>query len=396
MQWTKSKLTANIDDIKVCIRMLRKKYPNVRNVVPSSNLYKQFNSVFGGLFTPSELSYWYRNNLRDLKVSKFYCPICSKPILFHREYARHCSQKCADLDPHKYNSFRKTSIEKFGVENPSKSSQIKSKIKESCMLKYGVENPSQLDLIKAKKAKTCIDNYGVDNPSKNKELKNKARKTNVYRYGNPCSLWGIEQRKKTLKTWNEKYGCKYTQTQQFKDLLDDKDRELNRQRTNKSKYGVCHPMQSNTVIEKANTTKRNSGTFNTSQPEESIYKLLCKSFGKRNVLRQYSSDLYPFNCDFYLPKFDLYMEYNGSWTHGGKPFSRAGSKKLGVWIKKSKKSKYYKIAIDVWTVKDPLKRKVAKQNDLRYIEFWNLDQVKNWLSKYGKAKRFSKGMLNIY
>jgi hypothetical protein len=48
---------------------------------------------------------------------------------------------------------------------------------------------------------------------------------------------------------------------------------------------------------------------------------------------------------------------------------------------------------EIWTVKVPLKNKVAKQNGLRYIESWNLDQVQHWLDKYRKAKRFSKGML---
>lgn len=173
--------------------------------------------------------------------------------------------------------------------------------------------------------------------------------------------------------------------------------------TCKNKYGVANVSRLPTIKLKKIETHKSNGTFNTSLEEETAYNLLCKFFGRRNVLRQYHSDLYPFNCDFYLPKLDLYIEYNGSWTHGEgichEPFNRRKkSHKLLLlkWNKLSKKCFYYKIAIDVWTVKDPLKRKVAKQNDLRYIEFWNLDQVKNWLSKYGKAKRFSKGMLNIY
>lgn len=46
-----------------------------------------------------------------------------------------------------------------------------------------------------------------------------------------------------------------------------------------------------------------------------------------------------------------------------------------------------------WAIRDPLKRKVAKQNGLRHIEFWSLDQAQTWLSIYGKDKRFSNKML---
>ena len=37
---------------------------------------------------------------------------------------------------------------------------------------------------------------------------------------------------------------------------------------------------------------------------------------------------------------------------------------------------------------------VAKKNGLRFLEFWNIKQVEEWISKYGKFKRFNKSMLN--
>ena len=37
--------------------------------------------------------------------------------------------------------------------------------------------------------------------------------------------------------------------------------------------------------------------------------------------------------------------------------------------------------IKIWTIKDPLKRKTAKDNKLNYIEFWNINEVKEWLNK---------------
>ena len=68
---------------------------------------------------------------------------------------------------------------------------------------------------------------------------------------------------------------------------------------------------------KANETKRLNGTFNTSKPEEDAYVLLCDHFSKDDVIRQYYSEKYPFNCDFYIKSLDTYIECNFNWTHGG-------------------------------------------------------------------------------
>lgn len=170
--------------------------------------------------------------------------------------------------------------------------------------------------------------------------------------------------------------------------------------TCKNKYGVSNVSKLLDVKTKKLETRKTNGTFNTSLQEEHIYKLLCKSFGKRQVRRQYHSDLYPFSCDFYLPKFDLYIEYNGSWTHGDgichEPFNpRKKSHRLMVykWNKLCKKCPYYREALQTWTIRDPLKRKIAKKNNLRHIEFWHLDQIVHWTNTYCHYKRFSRSML---
>ena len=40
----------------------------------------------------------------------------------------------------------------------------------------------------------------------------------------------------------------------------------------------------------------------------------------------------------------------------------------------------YENAIIVWTQKDPLKRETAKDNNINLIEFWNLQEVEDWLN----------------
>lgn len=128
-------------------------------------------------------------------------------------------------------------------------------------------------------------------------------------------------------------------------------------------------------------TKRANKSFNTSKPEEIIYQLLTDKFGI-NIKRQYASELYPFACDFYIPSLNLYIEYQGLWTHGGEPFDKDNKKHLEK-IKKwqNSDSDFYSLAINVWTVSDPLKRETAKKNNLNWIEFFTIDQFMEWYNK---------------
>ena len=125
-------------------------------------------------------------------------------------------------------------------------------------------------------------------------------------------------------------------------------------------------------------TKKKNRTFNTSKPEEETYKLLCEKFGKNNVLRQYKSEKYPFNCDFYIKTQDLYIECNFSWTHGGHWFNESNKNDIIVlnsWKEKAKKSNYYKNAIKNWTKRDLEKLAKAKENNLNYLVFWKYTDV---------------------
>ena len=51
--------------------------------------------------------------------------------------------------------------------------------------------------------------------------------------------------------------------------------------------------------------------------------------------------------------------------------------KLNKW--KQKNTKFYNNAIDVWTKRDQLKIKTAKDNNLNYKAFYSLDELKQYL-----------------
>lgn len=151
------------------------------------------------------------------------------------------------------------------------------------------------------------------------------------------------------------------------------------------KYGVKNAFQLKSTKDKYNEnkkdirkkgieTKRENNTFNTSADEKIAEQLL--RFAYNDVKTQYSSDKYPFNCDFYIPSIDTYIEFNGSWTHGQHAFDQTNDNDiqlLNEW--KAKNSEYYNNAINTWTVRDVEKRQIAKDNNLNFIEVWTIGEL---------------------
>lgn len=119
-------------------------------------------------------------------------------------------------------------------------------------------------------------------------------------------------------------------------------------------------------------TKRKNNTFNTSSNEDHFYNALKAVYGVENIIRQYKDTRYPFNCDFYIKDKDLFIELNLNWTHGKKPFigDAEDLKVLNLWKTKAKTSNYYAAAIKTWTERDPLKFKIAKENNLQYLSIY--------------------------
>ena len=126
-------------------------------------------------------------------------------------------------------------------------------------------------------------------------------------------------------------------------------------------------------------TKKKNKSFNISAKEDYLFVLLDKNFD--NVIRQYKSEKYPFACDFYIPSFDLYIEYNGNWTHGNHPYNETDNNDIirkAFIEEKSQTSKFYMNALHVWTISDVHKRNIAMNNCLNYLEIYpniSLDSI---------------------
>lgn len=104
--------------------------------------------------------------------------------------------------------YKETCLEKYGVDNPSKTEENKNKYEQTCLEKYGVNNASKNDEVKEKIKKnnkannestrwkykqTCLERYGVDNAAKADCVKKKTEETNIKKYGvkAPCQNYNV-------------------------------------------------------------------------------------------------------------------------------------------------------------------------------------------------------------
>lgn len=138
--------------------------------------------------------------------------------------------------------------------------------------------------------------------------------------------------------------------------------------------GLTYTLDKDTIRQmkiKENITKKKNGTYIKSIIEDKCYFVLESIFGSGNIIRQYTDDRYPYNCDFYIPSLDLFIEINGTWTHQNHPFS-SSAEDLSIlenWSNRSD-SDYYKNAIYTWTELDVNKEIAAKSNKLNYIRIY--------------------------
>lgn len=366
------------------------------NLNHKSTLYKKYdglktylNSRFDDTQDTSEVLYRLKNSLMEPPK----CCMCGNFVKYsklNKKYNTYCSSKCQNSDPEKikkdkktkeekygnpnYNNVKKrkkTCVEKYGVSDYTKTNEYIEKVKKTNLKKYNKEWGLQNENIRKRGCCTKLKKYGNENYN-NREL---AEKTTLKRYGVKNTKQAEVAKNKEKETCLKKYGVSsYTKTKECKEK---------KIKTFISKYGVPHNTQSEKWKEKWYSNKEwvdkknkkifqtmlQNNSFGVSKTEHIILNFLKEKYP--DVIYQYGDERYPFKCDFYIPSLDLFIEYNGYWTHGKHPFnpsSKEDINTLELW--KSKRSKQYEIAIKVWTDTDPLKRETAIKNKLNFIELW--------------------------
>ena len=362
----------NILSKKACVcyteKVFKKIFPKEYNEILKIKFPENFR------FTQKLYHYIYDDKELKLGFCK-YCNLnrCVFKSLF-QGYRDYCCNKCAQLAPEIQQKVKDTLFNNYGVTTPLDSEIIKQRSINTCQKKWGVDNPFQAKENQEKQKETCRKIYGCDNVFQNEKIKEKSKQTCQEKYGVDYYSQTEECNLKIEDTCQKKYGVKrVSSTQEWKDKLAD---------LSYKKWGVKSFLQTQEFQEKANNTKKKNNSFHTSKIEEELYSWFIEN--EIHVLRQYRSKLYPFACDFYLVDYDLYIEIQGTWTHGGHPFDENNPediKKLNKW--KSKNTKFYNSAIKAWTQRDVKKRNIAKENGINYLEIFSIDlsEVVNIIQK---------------
>jgi hypothetical protein len=296
----------------------------------------------------SELLYLYFYDLSEPPK----CPVCGNVlrfISFSEGYHTYCSAKCMSNSNEVINRRKQTCIKKYGVENPSLSDEIKQKKIQTSLKHYGVEHTTQAKEVKEKIKQTNLERYG-GSPLHSNDVKNKFKNTCLKLYGveNPSRNDEIKQKK--IQTSLKHYGVEiYSQSKEYRGKLND-------------------------IMSKSISTKKKNHSLNESKLERDFKIWLDKNH--ISYIYQYKSDKYLFNCDFYFPNKDIYLEIQGYWHHGPEPYDPSNPKHqeiLNKLIERSKNSRNHSDAINIWTIRDPMKRKIAQEHHLNFIEVFTYD-----------------------
>lgn len=332
------------------------------------------------------------------------CKVCGKPLKymgFKKPYGVWCDCKC-QLSDREFISWREGNITKESREKSAK------KARATKLEKYGSENynnrekylntlnsrtPEQKEESKNKRIKTCLEKYGVKyavltekslSRGRSKEAREKqaqgTRKTMFERYGG-YTMQSPTLREKVEKTNLERHGDPHW-------INREKARDTLKKRTGFENPYQIPEIRSRLDYNKVIETKKKKGTLNSSSTEKLLYSILLEIFDEHDIITQYRDDRYTnpdtnnkYVCDFYVVSKDLFIEYQGSQYHHDHPFdpeSEEDIKELDRLYKERDRIHEEKnveicqidnIIFD-WTKRDPLKRKVAKDSNLLYLEIW--------------------------
>ena len=261
-------------------------------------------------------------------------------------------------DPN-YNNRKKakdTTKERYGYENAMQNPEVKEKL--SSNLRQTFEDPIKKENIIEKRKASYFEKTGYNHPSQNPEIK-------------------LQKLKKIKETILTKFG---SYKEHFNFIL-------------RKKYHTNTEEALQLRNNKIYQTKKSHNSFNSSKPEESIHNLLLENFP--DCKRWYKEDpRYPFECDFYIPSLDLFIEINFHWTHGKYLYNKNDpndQKLVDIWKVKAKELNFkgkpknlYKKALEIWTVRDVHKREVARKNNLNYLEFFTKEQFFTWYNDFIK------------
>ena len=241
-----------------------------------------------------------KNNLEDIPR----CRGCGSYDIKFNKGSWHCSAKCAANDKETRQKAKTTLLERYGVDNPSKSKEVREKSRKTCLEKYGTENPSKSRIIQDKIKQTCLERYGVENPFASKDVQEKIKQTNLEKYGVEWTFQSEEVKEKSRQTCLKRYGVeniqqaaevkekiKQTCLEKYgvENLLQSEEIRDKVRQTILERYGVEYPMQSEEIRQR--TRQTNLERYGVEHPmqnqdaKERVRKTNLEHYGVENAMQ---------------------------------------------------------------------------------------------------------------
>lgn len=204
------------------------------------------------------------------------CDFCGKNKMFitygsyNRRNGHTKGYACRECS---YEKMKQTNLERYGVDNYSKTKECHEKMRDTFLARYGVEHNSQLPDYKEKYHKTCLERYGE---SYKQQFAEKAFESFRDKTGYHIPSQSPEIKEKIKQTWL-------------------------------SKYGVDNPVKSPEVREKMTQTLYANSSQKTSRQQ----RYICNLY---NGILNFPVKHY--NVDIYLPDDNLICEYDGGFHMG--------------------------------------------------------------------------------
>lgn len=317
-------------------------------------LNNRYNDIPEELFSYKEVLFRIKNHIDNRPT----CQICGGPVKFVGKtvggtfptcYHATCCKEHERLLAKR--NEEKTLHDRYGVSHTFNIPEIREKGKLA----------SQSDEAKEKKRQTMIDRYGYEHIFQNPDVRRKAKENSaLYRKNRSANYIKFLN---LMRKENKPFSY-YKNKEEYADL-------------------VKSYLETKDIVEKTYRVQKENGTLATSTPEIKLYNILKSIFV--DVEKNYKEKRYNHPCDFYIPELDLFIEYQGSMYHGGRPYDPNDvycKKKLQNLINKSelrrnstgKTFTRYDSEIEVWTNGDVQKREEAIKNKLNYLEIYpNVD-----------------------
>lgn len=394
------------------------------------NFMKTYCNFFSEKTTLSEMIYCIKNHIQIQPV----CEICGKPVKFRNfkfGYNSACCQSHALLTKHARKKYNESVL-----KNPNRYKNIAANnfdykninnIVDSYILKQFVKHKiSGSAIIDGNKinenTKWCKKHTKVVQYIKNRYTDSNNIEENVHRLFHKinkkpvCKTCGAPVRFISFRLGYANFcshSCKTKNPEVRAKLIN----------TNRKKYGCDCVFNNKEIKQKCINTytkhlqdinyKFNFSIERLNASERKIYDILINDLNY-NVKIFYKDIRYKnlknnhlWECDFYIPELDLFIEYNGFPTHGDHPYDKNNLDDVNKrkWLNKQKQltnikagkpknaNNYYKDCISVWCNLDVLKRKVANDNKLLYVTLYEKtkenitkEYIQNEINKIIKEK----------